>query len=314
MAAASPQVVATAAGIAADDPFLSYRVASNRDLGVELLPGVVGSGALLLPLLALLAAGVFWRRPLWVAYPLGAATTWVLLATNDRWGPNAEPYRLWIDSFVLVGAGLLPLFVYAATELMAPPRPPAPEEPGAPLRDGPDQRGALRPVRPAVRRVAAGVVALVVAVGTVSAVDWVRFVRADDIHDVFDFANSRSQAHAAMVSRAPGDALIAVDTCIDPQIVKLNSAANVAFYNLGMAWPRQRDEVQAYLAERAEGRYSIRTLADAGIGVVLTDTACGDDWRTQLAAEAELAGSTRYDGGRVDLWSLPEEAARSDDG
>ncbi|MET3769683.1 hypothetical protein ABIB15_002387 [Marisediminicola sp. UYEF4] len=289
--AAAPQVVFTVLGIASDDPFLSYRVASNQNLGVEPGPGLLGAVVLLLPLAALAAAGVIRRRPLWIAYPIGAATTWFILATNDIWGPNAEPYRLWIDSFLLVAVGLLPLFVTAVIDLAGP---------GART---PDRAGAARSLRVGTVVVAA----LVTLTAAVSATDWIRFYQDDEVHGVFVFTDSRSAAHsdlARLADDGSGD-LVGMDTCVDPQIVKLNSGAPVAFYNLGMAWPQERDAVQSFLADRAEGEVDLDTLAAAGIGWMLTDSACGDGWEQQFDGELDVADRAAYDGGEATLWRLP---------
>lgn len=288
--AAAPQVVFTVLGIASDDPFLSSRVASNQNLGVEPGSGLLGAVVLLLPLASLAAAGVI-RRPLWIAYPIGAATTWFILATNDVWGPNAEPYRLWIDSFLLVAVGLLPLFVTAAIDL------------ARPGESSSDRAGAARGLR-----VGTAVVAALVAVTAVaSATDWVRFYQDDEIHGVFIFTDSRSAAHSDLATRADdgsGD-LVGMDTCVDPQIVKLNSGAPVAFYNLGMAWPEERDAVQSFLADRAEGDVDLDTLRVAGIGWMLTDSACGDGWEEQFDAELDVVDRAVYDGGVATLWRVP---------
>lgn len=289
--AAAPQVVFTVLGIASDDPFLSYRVASNQNLGVEPGPGLLGAVVLLLPLAALAAAGVIRRRPLWIAYPIGAATTWFILATNDIWGPNAEPYRLWIDSFLLVAVGLLPLFVTAVIDL------------AAPGERSPDRADAARRLR--VGTVV--VTALVAVTAVVSATDWVRFYQDDEVHGVFVFTDSRSAAHsdlARLADDGSGD-LVGMDTCVDPQIVKLNSGAPVAFYNLGMAWPQERDAVQSFLADRAEGAVDLDTLAAAGIGWMLTDSVCGDGWEEQFDGELDIADRAAYDGGEATLWRLP---------
>ena len=294
--AAAPQVVFTVLGIASGDPFLSYRVASNQNLGVEPGPGLLGAVVLLLPLAALAAAGVIRRRPLWIAYPIGAATTWFILATNDIWGPNAEPYRLWIDCFLLIAVGLLPLFVTAVIDLAGP------EETG-PGEAGADSEAPRRRLR-----VGTIVVAAVVAViAVVSATDWIRFYQDDEIHGVFVFTDSRSAAHSDLARLADDGSgyLVGMDTCVDPQIVKLNSGAPVAFYNLGMAWPKERDAVQSFLADRAEGDVDIDTLRAAGIGWMLTDSGCGDGWEQQFGEDLEAVDRAAYDGGEATLWRLP---------
>ena len=94
--AASPQIIGTMLGILGDDPFLTYRVASSKNLGVD-WRGIVGALPLLVPLAATLVAGIRRRTALWIAYPIGAAVVWALGSTNDIWGANQEPYRFWLD-------------------------------------------------------------------------------------------------------------------------------------------------------------------------------------------------------------------------
>jgi len=289
---AAPQVVSTVGGILSGDPFLAYRVASNRSLGVEPGVGLLSSLPLLLPLALLLGIGLWRRRGLWAAFAVGASAAWGVLATNDRWGANAEPYRLWIDSVLLIAVTALPLLVEAVA---------------ATVRRGAraSRTSGARP--PRVGRVVVGAaLAVVIASTAVSALDWARFYADNRTVPLFALGGAYAQALANSADDAiDGEGrLVAQAPCIDPQLVKAGSPAPVAFYNLGLAWPERRDEVDDYLAARAEGTVDADTLRSADIGWVMTDTACADGWDQQLAGDAEPVSSHDYETGSIRLWRV----------
>ena len=309
--AASPQVITTVTGILGDDPFLDYRVASNQSLGVEPAVGLLSSVALLLPLVLLASIGVWRRRPLWVAFPSGAVAAWAILASNDRWGANAEPYRLWIDSFALIAISTLPLLASAVRSELTRRGP----DGGPERHDGSpeeisttDERG-LRDVRSRLgfRLVVWAVVVVALGAGA-SGLDWVKFWSDNRSLPLFQLSGGYAQALGASADDAVDGSgmLVAQAPCIDPQFVKANSAAPVAFYNLGLAWPERRDEVQAYLTDRGTGDLDLATLRSADIGWLMTDTACSDGWADRLAASGVVpTTSHEYENGLIELWRLP---------
>ncbi|MDQ1609998.1 MAG: hypothetical protein QOE16_2730, partial [Microbacteriaceae bacterium] len=148
--AAAPQVVGTALGIVNHDPFLTYRVVSSNQLGVG-FSGILGSLALLLPLLGILAAGIWRRSALWVAYPVGVLASWVIVSSNDIWGANQEPYRFWLDTFVMVCMTILPFAVMVVRSLLAGPSAEVEESPiagaTADVASGSTAAGVGRPRR-----------------------------------------------------------------------------------------------------------------------------------------------------------------------
>ena len=103
--AAAPQVVLTLAGILGGDAFLSFRTGSANDLSVRPVDGLVAASPVLLPVLLVLAAGIRYREPLWVAVSGGGAAAWFVAATNDVWGANQEPYRMYLNSLRADGGG-----------------------------------------------------------------------------------------------------------------------------------------------------------------------------------------------------------------
>lgn len=126
-AAALPQIAWTMSGVLAGDPFLTYRVASNVDLGVLKVGTLVASMAVALPLLVIAITGWLRRRRDAAAFATAMLVTWPVLALNDLWGANAEPYRFWIDMFLIGGvvAALSAARLYAREGIDHPDAPPS---------------------------------------------------------------------------------------------------------------------------------------------------------------------------------------------
>lgn len=112
-AAASPQFISTGVGFLRQDEFLLYREGSSQFLGVPLREGVWCAGALLPALVLLLVLGVRYRKPVWIVAPVAVSATWLLVASNDHWGANQEPYRMWLDVLVLASVITIPVTVWA---------------------------------------------------------------------------------------------------------------------------------------------------------------------------------------------------------
>lgn len=294
VAAAAPQLTATLGGVASGDPFLTYRVASSANLGVD-WHGVVGSAALWVPLLGLAAAGVARRRPFWVAYPVGVLAAWFLAASNDIWGANQEPYRFWLDIFVLVCMTILPVGALVLRELLV---------------DG----LALAPV---VRRVVGGVVTASVVLAAVSAVDFVRFTQDDEYHQLIDYNTTRDQAMTAAtrsIEDTPGGSgdatgLLVGDPCIEPMQLKIAAGVPVVNYNLGMAWPEDRASIDQVSADRTAGVLDLGHLRQANVRWVLTDSACTVNWESAYGAQLERVESADFAlpgiTGTITLWRVP---------
>jgi hypothetical protein len=261
LAATLPQIVTTVLASAAGDPFLSYRVASSKDLGVDLPLGPLAGAALIVPLVVILVAGIRARRTVWTAYAGGAMLAWALTSTNDLWLANQEPYRLWIDSFLLIAVTIVPVLLDVAVRTLRA------------AADGPGTARAGAPRR--ARAVVAALAAAVVVVGAVSAIDWARFFSAGRDLDMITFDEPLDRAVAEVTVDATEGAIVA-GPCLDPQIVKIDSGRAVAHYNLGMAWPADRDGVDAVRASAAEGRIDVEAARAAGVSWLVADSACSD--------------------------------------
>ncbi|WP_157109100.1 hypothetical protein [Cryobacterium arcticum] len=308
---ASPQVVQTVVGLVTGDPFLAYRVASNTKLGVPLETGLISGLALIVPLIVILAAAIWRKRPLWGAYALGAALAWVMLGTNDIWGANAEPYRLYMDVFFLVAATILPIGVLVLTDLWS-------------ARAGqvqPDPSGAeADAVAPApavtgrsVPRWAVLVAALLcVGIATVSLTDWWVFYRSGIARALMVTDSPRDQALTELAQQSarthPGT-LVMVDSCIDPRVLKVTSGVPIAYYHLGMAWPTDYDAIATIVSARLSGAIDRDAAIEGNATQVLTDSDCGDDWGDRYADDLVEQSSLPYtqaDGssGTITLWGL----------
>lgn len=288
---AAPQVLGTVTGLATGDPFLAYRVASNTKLGVPLDVGVTAAIVLIVPLVLILVAAIVRRRALWGAYAVGAAVAWVLLASNDIWGANAEPYRLWMDAFFLVAATILPISALVVRDLW---------------RSKADTR------RRVPRWVTVTGAVLCLGVAGVSLGDWWAFYQSKPAQAlmVTDSPRDRVLTELAVQSAAnnPGT-LVMVDSCIDPRVLKVTSGVPVAYYHLGMAWPTEYQAVGDVIQSRLSGSIN-REAALAGKATqVLSDSACADDWANRYAdilTEQSSLPYTNTDGttGTITLWGL----------
>ncbi len=252
---AAPQILWTLSGIRRQDPFLTYRVASNVDLGVARPDALLAATVVALPLVAVLVVSVRRRAGVPAAIALAAAAVWIVLSLNDVWGANAEPYRFWIDCFLLCGV----LTVIAGASLIG--RTP-------PVRSSEDPRIDLLPA------VLAGACVIVYAAGLV---DFARFTSDPDMQETWNPQSPRAAAISEMArSTVDTDSRrLLVDSCVDDRTVKATSGASMPFYYLGMAWPENRDAMQAVMDARFRSLPITADQADAaGIGWVLLDSAC----------------------------------------
>lgn len=343
VAASAPQLVGTVGGILGDDPFLTYRVASSKNLGVD-PRGILGAAALLLPLLGILAAGVLRRRLLWIAYPVGVLVAWALMATNDRWGANQEPYRFWLDTFLLVCVTVLPfagsvlvgLVGRRADDAVVRDLPRGRRSTAGSDRtvveaaadaDGPEttvETGDRRPSdasrRPAARRTTvvtwAALVACVLVAGA-STADFVKFYNDPLYQGLINYNTVRDHAlrdaTAPMVALGPSEetGLLVSDPCIEVLGLKIVSGAPVAHFNLGMAWPEDKPAVELVMQERAEGVLDFAHASDANVKWVVTDSACTTaDWSSTYGAGLSAVETADYDLGAgpatITLWRVED--------
>lgn len=117
---ASPQLIRFAFAIKSGDPFLKYRQVATADLSVPWRQGLFCALPLLLPLIFVLLAGLYRKNSLWLAYSATSLTAWFLLAENNLWGANQEPYQLWIASYALVSFTIVPVVIDVAVTCRRP--------------------------------------------------------------------------------------------------------------------------------------------------------------------------------------------------
>ncbi|MBM7410187.1 hypothetical protein JOE38_000010 [Clavibacter michiganensis] len=272
LAATLPQIVTTVLASAAGDPFLSYRVASSKDLGVDLPLGPIAGAALIVPLVLILVAGIRARRTVWTAYAGGAMLAWAITSTNDLWRANQEPYRLWIDAFLLIAVTIVPVLLDVAVRTLRA-RDADADDADADAHGEPAGPGRA-PRR--TRALVATCAAIVVAIGATSALDWGRFFSAGRELRQITFAEPLDRAIADVTAGATDGSIVA-GACLDPQIVKIDSGRSVAHYNLGMAWPADRDAVDDARAALAAGRVDAEATERAGIRWYLALSDCAGD-------------------------------------
>lgn len=291
-ATASPSVLGTLLGLIAGDPFLVYRVASSKNLGVPLDQGLIAAIVLLVPLAVIAAAGLRRRRLLWVAYPVGVVAAWALTMVNDVWGANQEPYRFWIDSFFLTAATILPLLAMVVGEYLAPSRAAVPPRVPVPSR---------REVG-----VAIGAFALVAVLAVVSIQDWAKFYSEVGQAGLLHFDTPRDVA-VAEAARSSDGGLILTDPCIDPLYAKIVSYEPIVYMNYGMAWPEEYQAVLDLGTARGEGVLDERAAEAADVRWVLTDSGCEADWAAMYSDQLDEADSASFGAGTITLWAFVPE-------
>ncbi|QTE30224.1 hypothetical protein [Pengzhenrongella sicca] len=298
---AAPQVLGTVFGILGGDAFLTYRESSSKDLGVSFEAGLVAAGVIL-PALAFIAMlGVRHRRTLWLAVPVASVAVWALLATNDRWGANQEPYRFWLDVYVLVAVLTVPLGAWAALEAVT----------SSVAHRGPADDPSRANTRPGSPPRAVVVVALVVVVAWAGAgiPDWIRF-RADVASAGYLQLSSPLYVEGATISAAAeaGGGSVLTDMCIDPLFFKVNWGGSVAAFNRGLAWPDEVEALDQVLHMRASGVVDEAAARTAGARWLLTSTACAPALAIPATAERITSGEYPAHGadpaGTVTLWRL----------
>ena len=246
---ASPQLIRTAMGLLTKDDFLTYRQASTQNLGVPITSGLIAALAVILLIITCLIGLRGAKCNAMTSLLLAGAASWVILSTNDRWGFSQEPYRFWLEGFIvngLLAATLLPAAISAYRE-----------------------RSKRTPVFPIIA-------AMTLVIALVSALDvpgWWRFA-----HDqgVLDTTTSRMMAIAEITEGREG--LIAAAPCIDPRALKLVTDAPVAHYNAGLAWPENPDSIKILLDPDRRNIGDPVALRTAGAQFVVADSACADQW------------------------------------
>ena len=284
---ALPQVASTALGVASGDEFLLYRESSSANLGIPVGIGLRSAIVALVILAVVFAVGLMVKNRVAIAFAVGGTVAWALVATNDIWGANQEPYRFWIDTFMLLTFIGLPVLAWVTDQW----------------------RRQSRQGEHAVRQawVQGAVVVLVAVLVAVSTRDYWTF-RADvSARAPLTFESERSLALAEAAGSA-GAGLVMTDPCTDPYTLKAVWGGPTAFYNLGLAWPAERDALQSALDSRNALALDADAAWAAGVRWVVTADECVADWPTTAQDELTEVSSSDFTGGGYTLWELHEPA------
>ncbi len=279
--AAAPQVVLTLAGILGGDAFLTFRTGNANDLSVRPLDGLVAASPVLLPVVLVLVAGIRRRQPVWTAVAGGGTAAWLIAATNDRWGANQEPYRMYLNGLALMAAVTVPLALWVLVSVWS--------------------RTATS------RRLV--VAATVAVVGLVAAAfpDFLHWRSHVTEEGYVAFDTPQLSAAVRVLDRVgPDDGLVLAGPCIDPLLLKPAWTGRVAHFNRGLAWPDTPAPLYVLGRGIGDGFLDARLARASGVRWVLTDTAC--DIRLMPGVPLTPVASVVYTGpdggGAVQLWSL----------
>ena len=321
--AASPTILGTLLGLADKDDFLTYRELSSNALGVPLWTGLLGALVPLLMLGVIFWAGMAQRNTAWLAFAMGPAVAWPLVASNDLWGANQEPYRFWIDSFTMITAAAVPVLCQVAAQswrLWRIRSKPATGETAPATPQGSADRSHEGLGR---KQGAALSVAFAVIAGTLvtSLADHSKF--ADYVHEYGTASFNDPQAMAIKSAAQPltdpsselrvtvddhGQAseLVMFDPCISPFRVKAVTGLPTAFYNLGLAWPEHEKGIREMLVKRSQGTFAQPVAEQADVRYVLTDSGCSRGWQEQVSGRKII--ETSYNNGgapaTITLWRI----------
>lgn len=271
----SPQLLRTAFGLVAKDDFLTYRQASTQDLGVPIGGGLIAALPVILLIITCLIGLRGSKRTAMTSLLFAGAASWLVLCTNDRWGFSQEPYRFWLEGFILNGllaATILPTAWRTYRERT--------------------KRGPLFPVT--------AIIALIVAIASlVDVTGWWRFA-----HDqgILDTSSSRMIAITDITKDREG--LIAAAPCIDPRALKLVTDAPVAHYNGGLAWPENPDSIKILLDPERRNVGDPVALRAAGAEFVVADSACTEQWVFAPQDRITQIQSVPYAGGEIRLLQI----------
>ena len=263
---AMPQIVRTLIGVLQSDPFLVYRQSSSKDLGIPILGALIGD---LIPLLILVACLTvpLTPRSMWVR-PLGYAfgISWVLMAFNDRWGFNQEPYRFNIQ-FIILAAFVLAIIAPIALRA---------------------SWGTRKPLILAL--LVASVASYLLALGDIRGF---RTTVADS--GIIDM----DSADVTSLRRLPIDrqTLALLGPCLNPQIVKVATGARIPYYSMGIAWPADVERIDLLRSMSQAEKPSAEVLRELDVEQLITDERCSTKWvysPSELVVSANVEGNYRH--------------------
>jgi hypothetical protein len=124
-----------------------------------------------------------------------------------------------------------------------------------------------------------------------------------------DFNSTQLQGIAQLVSENDsGEGLLTAEPCINPRHLKVATGVPVAFYNLGLAWPEKKNEIDAVIAAGDSGVLDTDLMRSAGISDLLTDSSCPTVWDPSTRMGVAEIAQTNYlvdaDVRTLTLWRL----------
>ncbi|MCU1490073.1 MAG: hypothetical protein JWM85_1478 [Acidimicrobiaceae bacterium] len=291
---ASPQVVETWIQLRDGDQFLKYRESSSIYLGVTWKDGLFCALPLLIPLLAILVAGIHRRQSLWIAYPIGAITAWLLLAKNDVWGTNQEPYRLWIDGFALTAFTIVPIALDVALAYLS-----------VRVLRSPD-----RPTRPWIA-VFGGLAVITLCVGGISSIDWFRFYKSQE-DQTLSLYTPTDNAMRAVTAKITDHRLVLADPCVIGWTLKAVTGVRVETFSPGLAWPSRLPQITAVNTALVQNQMHPAQLRAANVGWLVTDGSCTANWAKRFAPMLRLKARSSYgpsSSDAISLWQIKTGAS-----
>lgn len=279
---ASPQVIRTLLGLATGDEFLAYRQASSLDLSVDpgdaliaAIPLLLIAGFTALALLGSRARTDISRHQTFSALLIALAVGAIIMASNDRWGFNQEPYRFWLQYSIIA------LLLLSVTTAWA-------------LRTWPSL------TKPWQRATALVALAAVLAwIGTLT--DVFTFRAFANERGVLVIDDERGRILQQIVEREGG--LTLSSRCLDPQLLKLTTGAPVVWFNRGLAWPENRTLLDPLMDPNRSAALTLDDLVPANITRIVTDTACADEWRF-ADARIQPKEVAPYEAGTITVWRV----------
>ena len=278
--AASPEVIRTGIAVLEKDPFLTYRESSSSNLGILEIGTLVASATWVL-LFATTGLGL-WRgrqaalASLVIALGLG----FMIMPSNDVWGFNQEPYRFWIQ-FATLSMMLLPI----------------------PLAWGIAQCKNFTHDHKIVFAIAG---ALTIASWGVGLQDFRGFWDYAKAQGIYDLSDSRAQAIQGLTKGTDG--LVLGSQCMDPQVFKLIAKTPVPYFNLGLAWPDNKKNLDTFQDPGTRQPDNPLTLQLAKVRWVVTDSACSTEWKFTDPRQVSVAAVHTYDSntgpGTLTLWQV----------
>ncbi len=271
---AAPQVLRTMLGLATRDPFLTYRQASTADLSVPISKALIAGLPVILLALACLIALIQARKTWLVSAMVALGFSWIVLTLNDLWGFSQEPYRFWLECFILTGFMTLTLLPIAFARPLA-------------LHGDTSNRDAW-PI---------GILSVGVVVVLISTVDFVGFWMFAKEQGVYAAEDARSNAIRQVLDGKEG--MLAAAPCIAPGELKLITGQPVAHYNAGLAWPTNPDDYKILVDPDRRHIGDPVALRAAQVRYVIADSKCDAQWTfspqdriTQLRQVEYVDGAT----------------------